>query len=146
MNTKGMLEERYKGVLHGTYPHTWVQPTTDSESSVHTEKLSSKPFACAGKPGKNWPCPSGRCGPTDAYVGGTFNKTGYVSEQDLCNRPTKTPHAKNLNLNSRDYAQYLHKVKANCDALHFPFAVNNGPCTQPYLTVQQAQQDGLFPL
>ena len=147
MNTKGMLEERYKGILHGTYPNTWVQPTTDNQSSVYTEKLSSQPFVCAGQPGKNWPCPSGNCGPTDAYLGGTFNKTGYAPENELCryNVSRHKQYAKNLNLNARDYSQYLLKFKAKCNVPHFPFPVNNGACTITYATVQQAQQDGQFP-
>jgi hypothetical protein len=148
MNTKGMLEERYKGIFHGTYPKTWVQPTTDNQSSVYTENLSSKPFVCAGGPGKNWPCPSGNCGPTDAYVGGTFNKTGYLSQDELCRYDVcrrNKPYAKNLNLNARGYGEYLLKFKAKCNAKHFPFATTNGSCSTTYATVQQAQQAGQFP-
>ena len=147
MNTKGMIEERYKGILHGTYPNTWVQPMADNHCSVHTEHLATDPFVLAGHPGKNWPCPSGNCGPTDAYVGGTFNKTGYASEQDLCkyNVSRHKQHTKNLNVNARDYRQYLLKLKATCSAPHFPYPVNNTACAATYATVQRAQEAGSFP-
>lgn len=146
VSTKGMLEVRYKGILHGTYPHVWVQPPPDNHSSVRTEKLSSEPFRCAGRPGKNWPCPSGNCGPTDAYAGGTFNKTGYLPPEDMCryNVSRHKQYTKNLNLNARDYEQYLLKFKATCNVQPFPFPVNNGACSTTYATVEQAQQDGRF--
>jgi hypothetical protein len=32
LTTKGMLERKYKGILHGTYPNTWVQPVYPSGS------------------------------------------------------------------------------------------------------------------
>ena len=122
MNTKGMLQERYKGILHGTYPNTWVQPTTHTDSGLYTENLASEPFVCAGNR--------------------TFNKTGYQTELK-CNVCQKNKvFAKNLNLHARHYSQYLLKIKANCDAYHFPFPSNNRSCAVTYATIEQAQQDG----
>ena len=43
MNTKGMLENRYMGILHGTYPKTWVKSMGQHDV---VESAASSPFAC----------------------------------------------------------------------------------------------------
>jgi len=43
MNTAGMLQKRYMGILHGTYPNTWVKSMV-SEDGV--KKAASEPILC----------------------------------------------------------------------------------------------------
>ena len=57
MNTKGMLEEKFKGILHGTYPKTWVKSMVDDDV---VRQASVRPFLCPAAPDSGKP---NICGP-----------------------------------------------------------------------------------
>ena len=52
MNNKGKLEKRYTGLLHGAYPRSLMQPTTNLTSSEVTVLAAAKVFTCPVKPPK----------------------------------------------------------------------------------------------
>lgn len=43
MTTKGMLETRFMGILHGTYPKTWVKSIVEDDV---VRKAAAQPFHC----------------------------------------------------------------------------------------------------
>ena len=140
LNTKGMLENRYTGILHGAYPRTWVQPTQTNDSSTYTASLSSQPFS------------PGCIGTAPDWNGSGFNATGEGSIEKHATCPTNysgqpLPYSKNLNLLRRDYSTYYQKVTAQCynplcSQKPFPFKVSNGVCSMAIKTKEQAEQEG----
>jgi hypothetical protein len=46
MNTHGMLENKYTGILHGSYPRSVVSAPPITSSSVYTYQLSRQSLAC----------------------------------------------------------------------------------------------------
>ena len=46
MNTFGMLEKRYTGILHGTYPNSVVGGTPSISHSEYTSERERNPFKC----------------------------------------------------------------------------------------------------
>lgn len=49
MNTFGMLEKRYMGILHGTYPNTVVSGKPSISHSEYTSERERNPFKCKNK-------------------------------------------------------------------------------------------------
>ena len=127
LNTKAMLEKRYMGILHGTYPNTWVQPTTTNDSSTYTASLSSQPFSpdCIGS--------------APHWTGSGFEATGEgsIEKHGSCasNYDGSTlPYTKTFNYLRRDYESYQKKLTAQCynplcSQKPFPGKVSNGVCS-----------------
>ena len=117
MNTAGMLSSRFKGILHGAYPNTWVKPAGLLTSDVVT-LAANKVFnpACPALPDRPAPT-AGKC-----------NFMGYSKFVGPLN-----------------YTQYMLKQTAGqvCKQPHFPFRVNQ-VCGVNYTTVEQARAAGLF--
>jgi len=108
MNTSGMLETKYMGILHGAYPNTWVKaPLLDTGDVAWNN--ARKVF--------NPACPVPPTPPTPPC-----NYMGYT---------------KLTNLHSLSYEQYMLKQNAGqfCKKPVFPFAVRQ-QCAKNYLRVE----------
>ena len=112
MNTKGMIEERFKGILHGTYPKTWVKSMV--EDDVVREK-SAQPFLCPESNADSEE--SNRCGP-------------YAK-----NVLTETYRERALRITAQC-------VRPNCEQRPFPFRYVNAQCGRSFLTWQEAKAAG----
>lgn len=117
VNTKGMIESKFTGILHGKYPNSFVQPGVGD--SLYTSQgnylsiLDRKSFACSNAIIK-----------TDhANIVCQKYNSGYESglpNTQNCNY-TKT-------LNTPSYDVYNIKRSAQCNVYHYPYMVNNQAC------------------
>ena len=151
-NTDGMLMEKYKGILFGTYPNTWVKDDNNANRITGTQgqylegltwKEGSLHFNPALKESTDdvCKCPQGRY----IYIG---------SKKKIFYKPTTksvssfTPYGTNLsqglyitaggvarrtNLPTPHYLQ------------HFPLMLSHNGCDADYYTWQQARAAGLLP-
>lgn len=115
MNTKGMIESKYTGLLHGTYPNVVVQPGVGdplyTSQGMYLSILNRKSLACPNAITK-----------TDNATT-ICQSTGYTSglpNTKTCNY-TKT-------LDSPTYEVYNIRRSAQCNAYHYPYMVNNQAC------------------
>lgn len=46
MNTKGMIQDKYMGILHGTYPNVVSSPPESLDSGTYTTKVEAEPMSC----------------------------------------------------------------------------------------------------
>jgi len=118
MNTSGMIQERFMGILHGTYPKTWVQPPLLSNSS-YQEKHAAEEVRCATTTKTTelvWP----PCGPYAKPV-----------------KPETTEeHLKKLTAQCKN---------PSCEQVPFPIPFSRvSGCNSFYLTWQEAQKAGLL--
>jgi hypothetical protein len=117
MNTKGMIESKYTGLLHGTYPNVIVQPGVGNplhtSQGMHLSTLNRKSLSC----------PNGII-KTDTSKS-IIESGGYVSglpNTKTCNY-TKTLHIPS-------YDVYNIRKSAQCNAYHYPHMVNNQSCAK----------------
>jgi hypothetical protein len=114
INTKGMIEKKYTGLLHGTYPKSYVQPGVGdplyTSQGLYLSILDRKSFSCAN----------------------ALTKTEY--KESNCNssntQPCKytQPSTYTKILNTPSYDVYNIKRSAKCTAYHYPYMVNNQAC------------------
>ena len=119
--TTGMLQDRFKGILHGAYPKTWVKsPLVDH--STHLKHVVGNEIGCPGV------ITTGE-GSIEATLGcGPYSKDVPPSEAG-----------------TRVIAMTAHCVNPTNEQLPFPFRMTNvNGCSKTYLTWQDAQQAGLL--
>jgi hypothetical protein len=118
--TAAMIEARYMGILHGTYPRTWVQPQQASNTTLK-EKRAAVAAACKansdGTGSIEW---TRGCGP-------------YTKPAKL-----QTVEEHLLRLTAECKSPPCHKVP-----FPIPFTSRVG-CTSFYATWQEAQKAGLL--
>lgn len=151
-NTDGMLMEKYKGILFGTYPNTWVKDDSNSYRITKTqaqyiENLSWKYGSCNFNPALKesvedvCKCPQGKY----IYIG---------TKKKLFYKPTTksvasfTPYGTNISQGL--YITAGGVAKNNClptpDCLqHFPMMLSHNGCDRNFYTWQQARDAGLLP-
>lgn len=151
-NTQGMLDERFKGILYGTYPNTWVK---DDENSYRitktqgqyvenvTKKVGSCNFApplCCSVTNK-CDCPQGRY----IYIG---------TKKKLFYRPTTknvgnfTPRGDTVSQSTYITAGGLAKatnLPTPACMQHYPPMLAHNGCNVDVVTWQQAKAVGLLP-
>jgi len=118
--TAAMLETRYMGILHGTYPRTWVQPPQAS-NTTYKEKRAAAAAACqvnsTGAGSVEW---TRGCGPYSKPVGPETTEEHLLRLTAPC-------------------------VNPSCDKLPFPIPFTGRVgCTSFYATWQEAQRAGLL--
>jgi hypothetical protein len=117
INTKGMIEKKYMGLLHGTYPKSYVQPGVGdplyTSQGLYLSILDRKAFSCANALTKS------------------ENKESLCNSSGLTNtEPCKytQPSTYTKTLNTSSYDVYNIKKSAKCTAYHYPYMVNNQAC------------------
>jgi len=147
MNTSGMIQTRFMGILHGTYPKTWVQRPQDS-SSTYDERLAAKSAACS----------------TSVSSNSTVEER-LACEKNAAAKPNAdkcVAYAKNIGIYSKSVASYTKTIgpetttahllrmtspalNPTCDKAPFPipFSASSG-CKSFYATWQEAQKAGLL--
>jgi len=120
INTTGMIQKRFTGILHGKYPHTWVQPPQDS-SKTHVERLSAATVACE----------------TDS------NGVGSIEATKGCG-----PYSKRVGPETTEERMFRITsgcINPICSKVPFPipFTSSSG-CKSFYATWQEAQKAGLL--
>jgi len=130
LSTKGMLEKRYKGILHGQYPNTWVQPVypTGSLSDNSSQWLYIQTKAAANI------CVNDTNKP-QVYVGyrvrGGANNCSTTSAKYVYKiQESNRGYTKTLGI-PQTASQYTLQVQRKCAhptglLKPFPFAVNGG--------------------
>ena len=148
MNTSGMIQSRFMGILHGTYPRVWVQSPQISNAMLQ-EKLSSEAVAAACQP----VFPEDATPEEKAEVAAACEKraieksgTGSVEATNGCGPYTKSNSA----VGPLASEEYLMRIKSpllnpTCDKVPFPipFSASSG-CKSFYATWQEAQKAGLL--
>lgn len=108
MNTKGMIEMKYMGILHGTQPKMTVQvgvgDPLQTSQGTYLQTLDRQAFACSNAITKE------TYGMPAAYEN-TCNITKYLD-------PLQT-----------SYDVYNTKLSALCNVTHYPGLVNNSACS-----------------
>ena len=112
-----MIENKYMGLLHGTYPKSYVQPGVGdplyTSQGNYLSILDRKTFACSNAIIKT----------DNATSICQTNDSGYESG---------LPNIQNCNytktLNTPSYDVYNIKRSALCTAYHYPYMVNNEAC------------------
>lgn len=111
INTKGMIEKKYMGLLHGSYPKSVVQPGVGdplyTSQGLYLSILDRKAFSCE-----------------NALIKNEYKDSMCNSSTEPCTQPstyTKT-------LNTISYDVYNIKKSAQCRAYHYPYMVNNQAC------------------
>jgi hypothetical protein len=128
VNTSGMIQGRFMGILHGTYPRTWVQ----AQASVgHGEKLVAAAAAAVV-------ASSIGCGSAKKTVS---SGEGSIEATRGCGPYSHTP--------SHTTEEHLLRVTAQCksqecDKVHFPTPITSTGCRSYYATWQEAQAAGLL--
>jgi hypothetical protein len=119
VNTKGMIEQKYTGILHGTYPNVFVQPGVGdplyTSQGNYLSILNRKAFSCPNALIKT-DNKTSSCQPSEyasQYASG-------LPVTQTCNY-TKT-------LDTPTYDVYNIKRSAQCTAYHYPYMVNNQAC------------------
>lgn len=151
-NTDGMLMEKYKGILFGTYPNTWVKDDNNANRITGTqgqylEGLTWKFGSCNFNPALKestddvCKCPQGRY----IYIG---------SKKKIFYKPTTksvssfTPYGTNISqglyITAGGVAKKNHLPTPPC-LQHFPMMLSHNGCDVNYYTWQQAQSAGLLP-
>lgn len=130
LTTKGMLEKKYMGILHGQYPNTWVQPVypngslSDNSSQLVYIQRKAAANICVNdtnKPG--------------VYVGyrvacGTNGCSTSSAKYVYKIQESNAGYTKTLGI-PQDASQYTLQVQRKCAnptgvLKPFPFAVNGG--------------------
>ena len=142
-----MLDEKYKGILHGAYPNTWVKDddnsyrVTDTQSQ-YIESLSWKYGACkfqANKSGNTTNADAEACKclqgkfyhiggkkymyykPTTKFVGGYTTQNQYITTGGVAKKnDLPTPPC----------------------ARPFPYSLSHNGCDVNYNTIEQAAGNG----
>ncbi len=146
-NTKGMLDEKYLGILHGAYPNTWVKDDDNSyritdTQSQYIESLSWKVGSCMFQADKSanttvadaevCTCSQGKFyhiggkkyrfyKPTTKFVGGYTTQNQYITTGGV---------AKNNHLPTPACAR------------PFPYSLSHNGCDVNYNTIEQAAGKG----
>ena len=151
-NTLGMLDEKYKGILFGTYPNSWVKDDCNSYRETKTQgqyidNVTRKNGACNFQNPKccevanKCSCIQGRYiytgskkkifyRPTTKTVG-NFNPSGETMSQDLY--ITSGGISKKNNLPTQPCMQ------------HYPPMLSRTGCSTNVVTWQQAKAAGIVP-
>ena len=146
-NTKGMLDEKYKGIFYGTYPNTWLKDDDNSyritdTHSQYIESLSWNYGSCkfqADKSGnttiaysKVCECPQGKFyhiggkkymyyKPITKFVGGYTTQNQYIMTGGVAKKnDLPTPPC----------------------ARPFPYSLSHNGCDVNYNTIEQAAGNG----
>ena len=146
-NTKGMLDEKYLGILHGAYPNTWVKDDDNSyritdTQSQYIESLTWKAGSCkfqADKSGNTTVADAEACKcsqgkfyhiggkkymfykPTTKFVGGYVSQGQYITTGGVAtNNCLPTP----------------------ASARPFPYSLSHNGCDVNYNTIEQAAGKG----
>jgi hypothetical protein len=119
INTKGMIEKKYMGLLHGTYPKSFVQPGVGdplyTSQGLYLSILNRKAFSCSNAIHKT---------EDKTSICQSSEYTSGLPDTKTCNytKPLDTP----------SYDVYNIKRAAKCVASHYPYMVNNQACaTKP---------------
>ena len=157
-NTKGMIEDRYKGTLHGAYsakkvmgnePINWVQEDDNSYRVTGTQgQLIQAKTQKAGSCVFRYFYEAAYA--TDFYNCSAHNACSYHIGGK---KYVRMPYAKNLNQGAVTQEQYITTGglgKKNCippDKKRQPFPMNlvHDGCDSNYLTYQQAKAAGILP-
>ena len=120
MNTKGMIESRFKGILHGAYPKTWVKAPQPENSSYLLKVV-----------GNESGCPN-----VVTHGEGTVKATNGCGPYAKTLHPTTEAHL---------LAVTSQCVNPSCTQIPFPMRMSsvNG-CSSKYLTWQDAQRAGVL--
>ena len=146
-NTRGMLDEKYLGILHGAYPNTWVKDDDNSyritdTQSQYIESLTWKAGSCKFQADKSanttvadaeaCKCAKGKFyhiggkkymfyKPTTKFVGGYTTQNQYITAGGV---------AKNNDLPTPACAR------------PFPYSLSHNGCDVNYNTIEQAVGKG----
>jgi len=151
-NTMGMIDERYKGILFGTYPNTWVKDDENSYRITKTqgqyvEAVTNKVGGCNfNKPitetqDYSCTCPYGKY----IYIG---------SKKKLFYRPTTktvgafTPYGETVSQGLYITAGGLQKANnlpTPACIQHYPPMLSHNGCDSDVITWQQAKAKGILP-
>ena len=82
MNTKGMMESRFTGILHGTYPKSHVY-RVDKDGMTYTEKMSQGPLTYQ-PPIQDYVKSTGRCTPYTKLVLNNDYQKYYLQKHASC--------------------------------------------------------------
>ena len=128
MNMSGMIQCRYMGILHGTYPKTWVQ----AQASVSNgEKLVAAAAAAVA-------ASTIGCGSTKKSES---NGEGSIEATRGCGPYSHTK--------THTTEEHLLRVTAqcksqSCEKVHFPMPISSAGCRSYYATWQEAQAAGVL--
>jgi hypothetical protein len=100
MNNKGMIETRFIGILHGTYPNSHVY-RVDADEMTHIDKIKQACLTCPL-------AEKSESGLIQDIVTGEL--TPYIKSETRC-----TPYTKNV-LN-QDYKKYYTQLQSSCTQL-----------------------------
>jgi hypothetical protein len=138
-NTQGMLDERYKGILFGTYPNTWVNDDVENVSRKVGSCNFQNPVCCEIDNKCN--CIQGKY----IYIG---------TKKKLFYRPT-TKNVDNFNPNGEMMSQGLYITAGGVSKKnnlptppcmqHYPPMLSHTGCDTNVVTWQQAKAVGILP-
>ena len=151
-NTRGMLEERYKGILFGTYPDTWVKDDDNSYRETKTQgqyvqNVTRKAGSC------NFQKPA--CCQLDNICTCVQGRYIYIgTKKKLFYRPT-TKNVGNFNPNGEMMSQGLYITAGGVSKnnnlptpecmQHYPPMFSHTGCNMNVVTWQEAKAVGILP-
>lgn len=151
-NTMGMLDDRYKGILFGTYPNTWVKDDSNSYRITKTQgqyvdnvsrKYGSCNFESSAICEINNKC---TCSQGKYIFIGTKKKIFYrPTTKNVDNySPYGTTMSQGVYITAGGVSKKNNLPTPEC-LQHFPPMIPNNGCNSTILTWQQAKAVGLLP-
>ena len=115
MNTRGMLEQRYTGILHGAYPNSWVMPQKQTAAQRQETRALRELYE------RRCVCPETEVPPCNR-AGSGCAAAPYTKESGTM---TSSEHQR------RDL-----NIKRFSGQWNFPFALHNDGCNKNYLRAE----------